>query len=158
MGSVSREPSVPRIRRTLRLQRTATTGGLRTERYSPRVSLLRADRRRISPLQNPVGRGVRLPPDLLACCCNQTPRHRVLRRFTQSAAPRANHDARNTRIRCRQGRHRPRLRIGRSRVWSRSGNENAARDVSVALPEGHLAGEEGIVRRRLYVAVGVEGP
>jgi hypothetical protein len=40
----------------------------------------------------------------------------------------------------------------------RSGNENAARDVSVALPEGHLAGEEGIVRRRLYVAVGVEGP
>jgi hypothetical protein len=40
----------------------------------------------------------------------------------------------------------------------RSGNENAARDASVALPEGHLAGEEGIVRRRLYVAVGVEGP
>ena len=70
----------------------------------------------------------------------------------------ADHDARNTRIRCRQGRHRPRLRIGRSRPWSRSGNENLACDVSVTLPEGDLAGEEGIVRRRLHVAVGVEGP
>jgi hypothetical protein len=43
-------------------------------------------------------------------------------------------------------------------ILARSGNKNPPRDVSVALPEGHLAGEEGIVRRRLHVAVGVEGP
>ena len=51
-----------------------------------------------------------------------------------------------------------RPRIGRSRPWSRSGNENLACDVSVALPEGHFAGQERIVRRRLHVAVDVKCP
>ena len=37
-------------------------------------------------------------------------------------------------------------------------DENPAGDLSVALPEGHLAGEERVVRRRLHVAVDVERP
>src|SRR3954454_18987324 len=42
-----------------------------------------------------------------------------------------------------------RLRVGR--------NADSARDLAVALPEGDLAGEVGIVGRRLEVAVDVEG-
>ena len=41
---------------------------------------------------------------------------------------------------------------------TRSGNENLACDVSVALPEGHFAGKERIAWRRLHVAVAVECP
>ena len=67
-----------------------------------------------SLLQNPVGPQCPASAGSIGGCCNKTPRHRVLRRFTQSAAPRADHDARNTRIRCRQGRHRQRLRTLRT--------------------------------------------
>ena len=88
--------------------------------------------------------------------CNRTPRHRALLTFTHSAAPRADHIPRDRRIRPPRNHRRPASDWRRS--WSRSGNENLARDVSVALPESPFAGEERIVRCRLHVAIGVECP
>ena len=53
----------------------------------------------------------------------------------------------------------PKIRtIGGKRSRELSGNNDSTGYVAVALPVGSLAGEEGVVRRRLRVAIDVERP
>jgi hypothetical protein len=47
---------------------------------------------------------------------------------------------------------------GGKRSRELSGNDDSTGYVAVALPVGSLAGEEGVVRRRLHVAIDVERP
>ena len=53
----------------------------------------------------------------------------------------------------------PKIRtIGGKRSRELSGNNDSTGYVAVALPVGSLAGEEGVVRRRLHVAAAIQGP